>query len=140
MVELALIAPVMALLVMGTLDLARSYRMQIQLENAAGQGAAFARITPNDEDCTGTEDIRGAVLDEDPDLASLPNFDVEVWTVDAAGELDTEIVGCDAGTAVSGDRVRVIVTADFDVLTPMVEDIVGETMVITGSNEVVVQG
>jgi hypothetical protein len=139
LVELALIAPVMILIVMGTVDLARGYRMQIQLENAAGEGAAFARITPNDFDCAGTEDIVGSVSDEDLELSSLADFRVEVWTENVSGELVVPVTGCDGTTVRAGDRVRVDVIATFDVMTPMVERVVGSEIELVGSNEVVVQ-
>ena len=137
--ELALIAPAMILIVMGTLDLARGYRVQIQLENAAGEGAAFARITPNDVDCPGTEDIVGSVNDEDTELSTLADFRVEVWTENLSGDLVVPVTGCDGTTVSAGDRVRVDVIATFDVVTPMVERVVGSEIELVGSNEVVVQ-
>ncbi len=129
----------MILLVMGTLDLARGYRMQIQLENAAGQGAAYARISPNDVDCAGTDDILGAVTNEDAEIASLLDFTVVVMTENISGDLVVPVTGCGGNTVSSGDRVRVDVTATFDIITPMVESAVGDSLSFTGSSEVVVQ-
>ena len=139
LVELALIAPAMVLLVMGTVDLARGYRMQIQLENAAGEGAAFARITPNDVDCPGNEDIVGNVTDEDFEVSSLQDFRVEVWTENNSGDLVVPVTGCDGTTVKAGDRVRVDVIATFAVMTPLVERVTGAEIELVGSNEVVVQ-
>jgi len=129
----------MVLLVMGTVDLARGYRMQIQLENAAGEGAAFARITPNDVDCAGNEDIVGNVTDEDFEVSSLQDFRVEVWTENNAGDLVVPVTGCDGTTVKAGDRVRVDVIATFAVMTPMFERVTGAEIELVGSNEVVVQ-
>ena len=129
----------MVLLVMGTIDLARGYRMQIQLENAAGEGAAFARITPNDVNCTG-DDITDAVLGEDPELASLDGFVIEVYGENSSGDVVVPITGCGGSTASAGERVRVDVIATFDVFTPFVEDVVGESIELTGSAEIEVQG
>ncbi|WP_436794008.1 TadE/TadG family type IV pilus assembly protein [Actinospongicola halichondriae] len=139
LVELALLAPAMMLIVMGTLDLSRGYRMQIQLENGAGQGAAYARISPNDVDCAGNDDIVGAVTNEDPELASLTDFSVVVLTENGSGDLVVPVTGCGGTTVSAGDRVRVDVSATFDVVTPLVERVVGESISLTGSNEVVVQ-
>lgn len=137
--EFALLAPAMILIVMGTLDLARGYRVQVQVENAAGEGATFARITPNDVDCPGNEDIVGSVLDEDAELSSLADFRVEVWTENLSGDLVVPVTGCDGTTVKAGDRVRVDVIATFDVVTPLVERVVGSEIELVGSNEVVVQ-
>lgn len=139
LVELALVAPAMILIVMGTLDLARGYRMQIQLENAAGQGAAYARISPNDVDCAGNDDVVGAVTKEDPELVSLVDFSVVVLTENGSGDLVVPVTGCGGTTVTAGDRVRVVVTATFDLVTPAVESVVGESNSLTGSSEVVVQ-
>ena len=139
LVELALIAPAMVLIVMGTIDLARGYRMQIQLENAAGEGAAFARISPNDVDCAGNEDIVGSVTDENPEASSFADFRVEVWTENLSGDLVVPVAGCGGTTVEAGDRVRVDVLATFDVMTPMVERATGAEIELVGSNEVVVQ-
>ncbi len=138
-VELAILAPVLILIVMGTLDLARGYRMQIQLESAAGEGAAFARIYPDEFDCPGDEDIVGVVLEADPDLASLQDFRVVVMTENVDGDLLVPVTGCRTMDVEDGSRIRVDVIATFDVATPMVERVTGETIEITGSTEVVVQ-
>ena len=141
LVELALIAPVMALIVMGVLDLSRAYRMQIRLENAAREGAAYAEKDPNRVGCAGTDDIPGRVISEDPSIASLPSFGVTVWT-DTEGYRDfaVKITGCGGSLGDPDDRIRVDVKAKFDVITPMVERIVGNTIDVTGSAIVEAQG
>lgn len=140
-VEFALIAPVLALLVMGALDLSRAYRMQIRLENAAREGAQYAQIEPNRVNCTGDDDVPGAVLREDPDLATLPNFSVEVWTdTEGYSDLALPITGCGGERGDPDDRLLVQVSADFDVITPLVEDIVGRTIRVDGDAIVEVQG
>ena len=134
-VELALIAPTVALIVMGVLDLSRAYRMQIQLENAAREGAAYALVEPNRYDCGDAEDdVLGRTLSEDPDIASLPGFTVEVWTdTEGTDDMAIPLTGCSGTAGDRGDRIRVDVRADFDVITPMVENLVGGALEITGS-------
>ncbi len=134
LVELALIAPVMMLLVFGVLDLTRAYRMQIRLENAAREGAAFAENHPNDVDCAGDDDIQGHVMAEDDSLSSLTNFTIEVWTdTEGTSDMALPITGCGGTYGDRGDRVRVDVRSDFAVMTPMIQRIVGSTIEITGS-------
>lgn len=138
--ELALLAPVMVLIVMGVVDLARGYRMQIQLENAAREGAAFAQTQPNSVSCPDGDDIIERVVFEEAGVEALPDFRIEVWAEDDAGELTVPVTGCGGTTAAAGDRLLVAVSATFDVLTPMVERVVGSGIEITGAAEIGVQG
>lgn len=140
LLELAFIVPVLALVVMGTLDLVRGYRLQIELSNAAREGAAFAQLAPNDVSCSPGDDITERVLAENADLSSLPGFEIAVFEEDGAGEPTVPVTGCGTGSASSGERVLVEVSADHQILTPMVERIVGSTIRITGASEVEVQG
>lgn len=139
LVELAFVAPVMALIVMGVVDLTRAYRMQIRLENAAREGAAYAVIDPNRYKCTdGGGDVYGRVISEDPEIESLPGFTVEVWTdTDGTEDMAVKLDSCGGTEGDSGDRIRVDVKATFDVLTPMLEELVGDTIEVTGSAMVV---
>lgn len=135
--ELALITPMMVLIVMGVVDLTRAYRMQIQLENAAREGAAYAQINPNRvSGCTdGDPSIRDRILAENDGLSSFPDFDILVL---APG--GSEMTGCDGTAVESGERVEVEVSASFDVLTPVVERVVADQITITGSAELEAQG
>lgn len=156
LVELALILPVVAILTFGTIDLVRAYRLNVRLENAAREGAAFAQIFPNDADCpTGADgdinDIVGRVELEDPGLASEPSFGIRTLAGPVGGTL-TEYYDSagptpdrcksdgDSGVVTAGQRVKVEVRATFDVLTPLVEGLVGNTIDMTSSAEVLVQG
>ncbi len=131
--ELALIAPVLAVLVFGVLDLSRAYRLQIQLEAAAGAGARFAEVFPNDVDCPGDDDILGRVLDEEPGLDGRPGFSFAVFTDDGSGNLTAPVTGC-GGTAVgAGEPVLIEIEADFEILTPLVANIVGDQLTIRGT-------
>jgi Flp pilus assembly protein TadG len=138
-VELALISPIMVLLVFGVLDLGRAYRMNIQLENAAREGAAFAQIFPNNVSCGADPDIEDRVRAEEPALASAPDFEIEVL-----GQDDTDafvpMSGCSGTTASPGERVRVEVRARYDIMTPLVANAVGRSLELTGHAEVRVQG
>ncbi len=138
-VELALIAPVMVLLVMGVLDLGRAYRMNIRLENAAREGAAFAQVYPNDVTCGPSGNIRGQVEREEPSLKATPAFTVVVEGQDAGGTF-TPMSGCTGTVASAGERVRVRVSARYDIMTPLVAQAVGGSLTLTGDAEVRVQG
>lgn len=134
--EFALLAPVMVLLVMGVVDLARGYQMQIRLENAAREGAAFAQIYPNDVTCGLWGTIVEHALSEDVDMPGT----VRVFGEDASGNLTVSVTGCGSDVVESGERVLVEVSQSFDVITPMIEDIVGSEIRLTGSAEIEAQG
>lgn len=137
--ELALIAPVMVMLVFGVLDLSRAYRLNIRLENAAREGAAFAQIFPNDVSCGTDPDIEDRVRAEEPTLASEPDFSIDVYGQDASGAF-VAMSGCTGTTAASGERVRVVVGARYDIATPLVASVVGGSLGLEGHAEVRVQG
>lgn len=139
-VELALITPVLALVVMGTLDLTRCYRMQIRLENAAREGGAYAQVHPGEVVCEGDDDIVDRVMDEDESLALSSGFVVEVTRDDIAGDSTIPVTGCRQTTFEAGDRIRVEATAIYPIVTPLVQRAVGTHLTVTGSYEVVVQG
>jgi hypothetical protein len=134
-VELALITPVMVLIVMGFLDLGRAYRMQIRLENAAREGAALAQVSPNKVDGCSSTDIDERARAEDPGIP----FTLKVFGVDDDGDF-VPMSGCDGGVAQAGERVRVEASAQFKILTPLVADVVGDSIELTGDAEVRVQG
>ena len=133
--ELALLSPIMVLIVMGVLDMARAYRMQIQLENAAREGAAYAQVFPNDVDCAGDDITARAVMEEDG-VAALSQFEVAVFAEDANGDFVVPVTGCGGDIVQPGDRVLVEVSALFEVLTPMVERAVGSAIEVTGDAQV----
>ena len=134
--EFALLAPVMVLLVMGVVDLARGYQMQIRLENAAREGAAFAQTDPNDVTCGAFGNITDHAMGEDSGMTGT----VRVFGEDAVGDLTVPITGCGSDIAESGERVLVEVRQSFDVIVPMVERIVGDEIELTGAAEIEVQG
>lgn len=137
--ELAFITPIMALLVMGVLDVALAYRMQIRLENAAREGSAHAVLNPNDVDCPVGMDITDRIIGED-DVDDLPSFAITVLAEDFGGEPVVPVTGCGGTEAQPDERVRVEVAATYDVLTPLVERAVGSSIRLTGSSEIEVQG
>lgn len=137
--ELAVITPVMVLIVMGVLDLARGYKMQIELSNAAREGAAFAQYQPNNVYCVGKDDILEHVQDERDGIVVTNAFTVRVFTEDAGGNMTVEVTGCGGSTVQAGDRVKVEVSGIFDVFTPFIEDIAGPVIYVRKSSEVMVQ-
>ena len=144
-VEFALVMPLLALLVLGTVDLGRVFRLQSRLTNSAREGGVFAQFRPASVNagCDGGQSIVDRVLDEDAGLATVPGFDIDVLKKDAATGGLTAYAGCGTTSSVSvapGDVVVVRVRASFSPLTPLVSALVGSTVTLTGRQEVVAQG
>lgn len=133
--ELALITPLMVLIVMGFLDLGRAYKTQIRLENAAREGAALAQVSPNKVDGCTSVDIDDRARAEDPGIP----FTLKVFGVDDDGDV-VAMYGCGGDVAQAGERVRVEASTQFQILTPLVANVVGESIELTGDAEVRVQG
>lgn len=146
LVELALVLPLLALLAFGTVDLARAYRLDVRLTSAAREGAAFAQTEPNDVQCSGpANDIRDRIALEDPDLATSPGYGVTTFHGPPGGpfvEYGTGLCRSQGGSPVvsAGRRVRVEVRSRFTVLTPLVQALVGNSIQMSSSAEVEVQG
>lgn len=145
--EFALVLPILAILVFGTIDLGRVFRLNTRLENAAREGAAgIAAFSPLrvDSGCRGRANIVDRVKDEDTALATEPGFTVKVFKRDGGtGVLvpPAGITGCDTGApgviVAPGDRMVVQVEAFFDALSP----VTGRGRItVRGSHEVILQG
>lgn len=143
LVEFAIALPVLAILVMGVVDLGRAYALSSRLSNAAREGARFGQFAPEQVAVTGvclpTESITWYANHEDG---------ANAWTVSVDrmnGQTATPITGCKtmqdpAATVFPGARIRVRVSTSFSVLTPLVGALVGNQITMTRSQEVVVQG
>ncbi|MDZ7675999.1 MAG: TadE/TadG family type IV pilus assembly protein [Acidimicrobiales bacterium] len=140
LVETALILPALAVIVFGVVDLGRAYQLQIRLDGAAREGATHAQLSPNDVSCGGSDDIEGRAAEAEPDLVNEPGYAVTVLAEDAGGNLTVPVTGCGSTTVDAGERVRVEVVATFQLLTPLVGGVVGDTILLTGSNEIEVLG
>lgn len=137
-VELALIAPVMVLLVFGVLDLARAYQLSIRAENAAREGATYAQVRPNDIECDDVTDVWDRV-DAEGGITTHPGFRLDVFGQDDSGGWTPIDPRCGSTVADVDERVRVEVTVTYDVMTPIVASVVGDTIDLTGTAEVRVQ-
>jgi Flp pilus assembly protein TadG len=141
LVEFALVLPVLAMLCMGIVDLARVYELQNRVRNAAREGAAFAQYTPSsvDHGCNSTQNIVDRAVAEDSSL-NLPTSAVTAYYTALNSNSQTAYSGCPAGqTFNAGDKVTVKVTRTFNVLTPLISVFTGQTVTITGVAHVQVQ-
>jgi len=144
LVEFALILPFLAILVFGTLDLARAWQLQNRLSNAAREGAASAQFSPSNVNagCDDGNNVRDRAGNEEASLSTEPGYSITVAKI--TGGVATAYTGCGTTTPsmalAGGDTIRVTARADLELLTPLVGALVGNPLKVDRSTEVVVQG
>jgi Flp pilus assembly protein TadG len=122
LVEFALVFPVLALLVLGTVDAGRAYITWNQAKNAAREGAAYAQLYPN-------RPTAGAGECADPDnveyraqAESGTDFSVATQRVDVSPAVSLAACVPASSTAAvpAGAEVRVTASRPFAPLTPFI--------------------
>jgi Flp pilus assembly protein TadG len=131
MVEFAIIAPVLLILLFGIFELARLGYAFSEVWTSAREGARYATTTgdsdspgdgiPNFVDCSGIEE---AALSKVV-VEGLTGADVDITYYDSSG---AEIANCQGGTDPAsagnidtGTAIKVSVTASFDSVVPLIE-------------------
>lgn len=132
LVEFALLLPFLALLVFGTVDVGRAYSLQNRLKNASREGAAYAQLNPSRVDCGTGESVKSRVQGEDAALA--PNVTITVLRAN-----NSTVPPCTSSSVVVGEKLRVRVATDFDVITPFVGIFTGDPINLKATTEVIVQ-
>jgi hypothetical protein len=140
--EMAIVLPLVGGVVMGFIDLGRAYELHTRLTNAAHEGAAYARFNPNEVEPVGTcSDPNNIVFATRNEQGTSSPFAVTVHYTsqytDTPSTTWTPIVGC--GSPVPAARVVVKASAPFKPLTPLVAALVGESVTLDVSSEVMVQ-
>lgn len=149
LIEFALVFPVLALLVFGTVDLGRAYSMKNRMRNAAREAGIYAQANPTrlvHEAATACADPNNATyraleeLNAAGDAADGP-FVVKFNSSEPAPIIPASCGDWpEAADLEAGDVLQITVEGDFDVVTPLVSAITGETVGITETIEVVIQG
>jgi Flp pilus assembly protein TadG len=143
LIEFALALPLLAILVLGAVDLGRAYSLATRLTNSAREAARFAQDAPEQVATTGV-----CVAPDSITWMATHEDGSNTWTVNVDKMVSgsaTPLTGCrtmqdPAATVRPGDRIRVRVSSSFAILTPLVAQLVGNQLTITGTQEVVVQG
>jgi uncharacterized membrane protein len=108
-VEMALVMPILLLLVLGIIDVGRLVSTQVAVQDAAQEGALYAAFAPSSYSV-----VRDRVKTAADEFGLAAN-DIQVT--------------CPEGS--DGDRIDVTVGYDFDLLTPLVEQLFGDTIRLT---------
>jgi Flp pilus assembly protein TadG len=142
LVEFAILLPFIAVFVFGLVDLTRAYSLKNRMKNAAREGAAYVQTHPLKQTSPA-----GVDACDDPDNARWHALN----ELDAAGEnagdptftvVITPSTTCNTASSSleDGDKVTVRVEAEFELLTPLISNLVGSPIDLTESVEVVIQG
>ena len=149
LLEFAVVAPTLFLLVFASIDLGRVYALENRVKNMARAGGAWAQFNPSQFDtngadaCTNPYNLVYQVLNEPNPPASIANYTVVLTdgttTYTAQG---TDTSQCPSSTPFpSGDQVTVKVSATFQFITPLASLFIGsQSTTVTGTHTVVVQG
>jgi Flp pilus assembly protein TadG len=134
LVEFALVLPILLLIVLGAIDLGRVYLMTINMENAAKEGAFFGARNPTcDTDavasCADPQNVEARVTRELDTVAS----DGVTAACYAAGTTDFSGAGKALASCLDGDLYRVTVNATFRLVTPVMGDIVGDSLALSST-------
>ena len=130
LVEFALILPIMLLLALTAIDFGRVYLGWINLQNMARAAGNYAANNPEawlvPQDTATITKYRNQLINDaaatncvlTPAVPADPNFS------DGDGDLDQNSIG---------DRVTVTFTCQFSLITPIISNIVGETLNVSAS-------
>lgn len=116
LVELAVTATFMILLLGGVIDLGRAFFSFLSLRDAAEEGALYGSYNPTD--ATGLKNRVRLSSDNPINLSSLPLDHINIqYTRGATTILESQ--------ACPGDSISVKVTYDFDLTMPLLGAVVG---------------
>jgi Flp pilus assembly protein TadG len=112
LVELALIVPVLALLLLATLDLGRLYYSTITVTNAAREAALEATVNPSSYTAGTCDPVTSSIV------CAAVNEARNSWVTVAPADV---VASCNPSCSKAyGNEVTVTVTGHFDLLTPLI--------------------
>lgn len=112
LVELALVLPVLIILLLGLADLGRLFYAYVGISGAAAEGAAYGATIARRPDLDFVEETRRRTVEATDGLVQLDDPAQQVTVVPASINPSTE-------------RITVTVTYDFELITPLVRNMLG---------------
>ncbi len=110
LVELALVLPVLMIVLMGLLDLGRVFYAYVGITGAAAEGAAYGVTAARRPDVDLYAEVKKRTVEATDGLVRIADGDVEV---------------APASITPATDRITVTVTYDYELMTPLVRNMVG---------------
>lgn len=119
LVEMAVLMVVLLLIMAGVLDFGRMYFTYLALQNAAGEGAAYGAINP--------EWVNNG------DNADPNNIEYRVRNESTGNLIDwsTTAIVVDVPTVAGGEPITVTVSYVYEVITPVMQVITGDSVTLT---------
>ncbi len=121
--ELALLLPMLLLLVLGTLDLARIYEVYVSIQNAAREGARYASAKPTDSAGV-TAAVNRELTNTGISLTGAPTVSCQVYP-DGTSE------ACDADGIKDSDYVTVQISTRYRFISLFIVDEAHSTMTLS---------
>jgi Flp pilus assembly protein TadG len=143
LVEFALLLPVLALLLVGALDLGRAFYSAVQLTNSVREGANFGRLSPSavgSSDTPDPDNIRFKVQDESELVINDADVVVRCYVGPTIGSTTLRGDGsCSAASGVrSGDIIEVTARYQFQPITTQLVRILPPNYKITKTLRMVI--
>ena len=140
-VEFALVLPILLLLLAATIDFGRLFYLYVAVNNAAKEGALYGARSPLCDDdsnpaCANPNNVDWHVANEAANLVDSNGNSLLATTVacrDTSGVLVQPINNC-----VDGYTYQVTVTSPFTLITPLISNIVGQTIVLRSESQATV--
>jgi hypothetical protein len=134
LVEFALTLPLLLLIVIGTIDLGRAYFRTENLTNAVKEGAFFGARAPTcdtnlNPSCPDPRNVRYR-LSQELDGVAFTNFVAKCF---GPGTTDFSTAGKPLADCQDGDLYYVKATVPFDLITPIIADLVGNTIQLSSA-------
>jgi hypothetical protein len=134
LVEFAITLPILLLIVLGTIDLGRAYFQTINMENAVKEGAFFGARNPecptnSTAGCIAPRTVEGRV-DRELDGVVLSGFEAKCF---APGTTDFTGAGKAVGDCADGDVYYVEAESLFSLITPLMTNMLGDTLTLSAT-------
>jgi Flp pilus assembly protein TadG len=124
LVEFALILPVLAVLVFGTIDLGRAFSLKSAVTNMAREGA-FQLVV----DACPLDGAKDAAKAENAELST----EVTVKIVEGTDTSAPEVTCPTSGAFAKDTELTVVVTTEMSIIAPLIGAITGDPVDVTGT-------
>ncbi|MBF6606748.1 MAG: pilus assembly protein [Chloroflexi bacterium] len=145
LVEFALVVPLLFFMMVIIIDFGRALYIQTALQNGAREGARFGIVHPTwvtAADRANPDNIVYRASTEPAATVSAVNATVTCTTPGGVTSTATSPVSLSpayVSCAVSGGRIDVKITYDFTPLTPLISNVVGTSLTLSGHTRMTIE-
>lgn len=132
LIEFAVMMPFLAIFIFGTVDIGRAFVLRNRLTNMSREGAFYAQYY--------NHRVSGCSPTSITDVAKMEDVGVKNATVTVTNSAGAAVINDCTSVNNPGVRIKVKVSAPMTVFTPFVGVASGNTIMVSGETEIVVQG